>query len=157
VNTRFGNDQNPFVPKIVEAQQAIAARDNCCAYVDTAGAEPLLPSRTHFTATGTLEVGQRFAAALLKLEAANAKQAAADAAIEAKYQALVASLPPAEQAWERTLQENLGGNNIAIDDLFTAITPHLAETQNPGDVHFNGQGYDFLGQTVATSIEQAMK
>lgn len=27
VNTRFGNDQNPFVPKIAEAQQAIAARD----------------------------------------------------------------------------------------------------------------------------------
>lgn len=84
VNTRFGNDRNPFVPKIIEAQQAIAARDHCCAYVDTAGAETLLPSRTHFTAAGTLEVGRRFAAALLKLEAANAKKAATDAAREAK-------------------------------------------------------------------------
>lgn len=31
-----------------------------------------------------------------------------DPATEAKYQELVASLPPAQQAWERTLQENLG-------------------------------------------------
>jgi hypothetical protein len=57
----------------------------------------------------------------------------------------------------RTAAELMARHGIAIDDLFTAITPHLAEMQNPGDVHFNGQGYDFLGQTVATSIEQAMK
>jgi hypothetical protein len=68
VNTRFGNDKNPFVPKVIEAQQALAAKDKRCAYVDTAGAETLLPSRTHFTAAGTLEVGRRFAAALLAVE-----------------------------------------------------------------------------------------
>ncbi|NUQ66489.1 MAG: hypothetical protein HUU20_28845 [Pirellulales bacterium] len=73
VNTRFGNDRNPFVPKIVEAQQAIASTGNCCAYVDTAGAETLPPTHTHFTAAGTLDVGRRFAAALRKLEAANAE------------------------------------------------------------------------------------
>ena len=27
------------------------------------------------------------------------------------------------------------------DDLFTAITPHLAQMQNPNDVHFNAKGY----------------
>ena len=48
-------------------------------------------------------------------------------------------------------------HGIAIDDLFTAITPHLAEMQNPNDVHFNGKGYDFLGQQVAASIRAAMK
>jgi len=39
---------------------------------------------------------------------AAAKKAAADAEIDAKYQALIAKLPPEQQAWERTLQENLG-------------------------------------------------
>ena len=41
---------------------------------------------------------------------AAAKKAAEDAATEAQYQALVATLPPDQQAWERTLQENLGNN-----------------------------------------------
>jgi lysophospholipase L1-like esterase len=39
---------------------------------------------------------------------AAAKKAAADAALDAKYQALVATLPPEQQAWERTLQASLG-------------------------------------------------
>ncbi len=41
---------------------------------------------------------------------------------------------------------------IAIDDLFTIITPRLAALQNPNDVHFNAAGYDFLGRAVAASI-----
>ena len=41
---------------------------------------------------------------------------------------------------------------VAIDDLFTAITPKLATLQNPNDVHFTSAGYDFLGQHVAASI-----
>ncbi len=45
---------------------------------------------------------------------------------------------------------------VAIDDLFTAMTPHLAEFQNPDDVHFNNAGYDFLGSKVAESIEPAL-
>ena len=48
-------------------------------------------------------------------------------------------------------------HGIAIDDLFAAITPRLAELQNPHDVHFTGPGYDFLGQQVAASIEGALK
>ena len=48
-------------------------------------------------------------------------------------------------------------HGIATDDLFTAITPHLAEMQNPNDVHFNAAGYNFLGQQVAHSIEAALK
>ena len=45
---------------------------------------------------------------------AAAKKAAADAEIDAKYQALVAKLPPEQQAWERTLQENLGSFYLPI-------------------------------------------
>ncbi len=48
-------------------------------------------------------------------------------------------------------------HGIATDDLFTAITPHLATLQNPNDVHFNGKGYDFLGQQVGKAIEAALK
>ncbi len=48
-------------------------------------------------------------------------------------------------------------HGIAVDDLFTAITPHLAQMQNPDDVHFNAKGYDFLGQTVAQAIDSALK
>ena len=48
-------------------------------------------------------------------------------------------------------------NGVEIDDLFTFITPHLAETQNPKDVHFNGKGYDMLGKEVAKQIESSLK
>ena len=43
-------------------------------------------------------------------------------------------------------------HGVAIDDLFAFITPHVAQVQNPHDVHFKGQGYDLLGQQVAASI-----
>ena len=45
---------------------------------------------------------------------------------------------------------------VQVDDLYSAITPHLAEMQNPNDVHFNGMGYDFLGAQVAQAIEKAL-
>ncbi|MEO6789084.1 MAG: SGNH/GDSL hydrolase family protein [Chthoniobacteraceae bacterium] len=45
---------------------------------------------------------------------AAAKKAAEDAEIDAKYQALVAKLPPDQQAWERTLQEQLGNFYLPI-------------------------------------------
>ena len=70
VNTRFGNGKNAFMPKVVEAQKEVAAALPRTRYVDTAGAETLPPSHTHFTATGTLEVGRRFAEALLAAEQA---------------------------------------------------------------------------------------
>ena len=48
-------------------------------------------------------------------------------------------------------------HGVATNDLFTAITPHLAEMQNPDDVHFNSDGYTFLGDTVAKAIESQLK
>lgn len=44
-------------------------------------------------------------------------------------------------------------HNIAIDDLFSTITPRLAELQNPNDVHFTGAGNEFLGHQVATFLK----
>lgn len=44
-------------------------------------------------------------------------------------------------------------HGVATDDLFAAITPNLAAMQNPNDVHFNANGYDLLGETVAKAIE----
>jgi lysophospholipase L1-like esterase len=48
-------------------------------------------------------------------------------------------------------------HGVLTDDLFAAVTPRLAELQPPNDVHFNAKGYDFLGETVAASIQQALK
>ena len=45
---------------------------------------------------------------------AAAQKAAADKLVDERYAALVAKLPPAQQAWERTLQENLGGFYLPI-------------------------------------------
>lgn len=52
--------------------------------------------------------------------------------------------------------EVINKHGIAINDLFAAITPHLATMQNPDDVHFNARGYDFLGETVAKAIEEGL-
>jgi len=48
-------------------------------------------------------------------------------------------------------------HGIAVDDLFTFITPHLATVQNPNDVHFNGKGYELLGAQVARSVLATLK
>lgn len=45
---------------------------------------------------------------------------------------------------------------VEIDDLFTFITPHLSEAQNPKDVHFNSKGYDLLGKQVAKQIAASL-
>ncbi|MFC1760795.1 SGNH/GDSL hydrolase family protein [Planctomycetota bacterium] len=45
---------------------------------------------------------------------------------------------------------------IAIDDLYTAIKPHLITMQKPKDVHFKSVGNDFLGQRVAESIQSIL-
>ena len=45
---------------------------------------------------------------------AAAQKAAADKLVDERYAALVAKLPPDQQAWERVLQENLGGFYLPI-------------------------------------------
>ena len=51
--------------------------------------------------------------------------------------------------------ELMARRGIPVDDLFAAITPRLAELQNPRDVHFRPEGYDFLGARVAAAIRAA--
>ncbi|HUT94265.1 MAG TPA: GDSL-type esterase/lipase family protein [Thermoguttaceae bacterium] len=48
-------------------------------------------------------------------------------------------------------------HGVAINDLFTFITPHLSTVQNANDVHFSAQGYDLLGRQIAAAIEAALK
>jgi hypothetical protein len=43
-------------------------------------------------------------------------------------------------------------NGVLTNDLFSAVSPRLAELQNPSDVHFNESGYNFLGHKVADAI-----
>jgi lysophospholipase L1-like esterase len=52
--------------------------------------------------------------------------------------------------------EVMARHRVAIDDLFTFITPRLAEVQPPGDVHFTAAGYDLLGGQVAAAIAAAI-
>jgi lysophospholipase L1-like esterase len=73
VNTRFGNGNNQFMPGVIESQKSVAAKLSRTRYVDTDGAETLPPSHTHFTAQGTLEIGRRYAEALLEVEGAQHK------------------------------------------------------------------------------------
>jgi lysophospholipase L1-like esterase len=44
-------------------------------------------------------------------------------------------------------------HGVAIDDLFGAVTPHVSKLQNPNDVHFNAEGYEFLGKQVASVLQ----
>ncbi|QDT91007.1 SGNH/GDSL hydrolase family protein [Gimesia algae] len=48
-------------------------------------------------------------------------------------------------------------NGVEIDDLYAFILPHLSETQNPKDVHFNSKGYNMLGKQVAKHIEGTLE
>lgn len=50
----------------------------------------------------------------------------------------------------------MAGHGIAIDDLFGAISPRLAELQNPDDCHFSEPGNRFLGETVAKFLESKL-
>lgn len=72
VNTHFGADKNTFIPKIVAAQQALGSKDPRCAYVDTASAT--IANAAHFDTAGTLDIGARFARALLDREAGTSQK-----------------------------------------------------------------------------------
>lgn len=65
-NTKFGDGKVPSIARVVEAQQAMATRDSRCRYVDTSGAT--LANIYHFDAEGMLDVGRRYAEALLQVE-----------------------------------------------------------------------------------------
>jgi hypothetical protein len=70
VNTRFNND-GPDMMALVEAQKAVSKTTPRVRYVDTSGAS--IANTHHFDANGVLEVGKRFADALLKFKKENKK------------------------------------------------------------------------------------
>lgn len=69
INTRFiGLEKiNANVELVIKAQKEFAGKDGVAAYVDTDGVSHA--NAYHYDAAGTLEVGKRFAEALLKIEA----------------------------------------------------------------------------------------
>ena len=78
----------------------------------------------------------------------------------------LAAVPPAKTeptdaaeaaAKKATAAQIMQKHSVATDDLFTAVTPHLETMQNPNDVHFNGTGYEFLGQQVGEAVEDVLK
>lgn len=48
-------------------------------------------------------------------------------------------------------------NHVVIDDLNTAVTPHLEKMQRPMDVHYTPEGSEFLAKLVAASIERQLE
>lgn len=50
----------------------------------------------------------------------------------------------------------MGERGVAIDDLHAVITPHLATTQLPNDVHYTGEGSAILAKAVVASVEGAL-
>jgi len=69
VNTKFkaNPDPNPLVLQVAEAQKQVAETLPRCDYVETSTAT--VANAAHFDAAGTLDVGRRFAEALLAAEA----------------------------------------------------------------------------------------
>ncbi|MEP3477636.1 MAG: SGNH/GDSL hydrolase family protein [Fuerstiella sp.] len=47
-------------------------------------------------------------------------------------------------------------NHIPVNDLFAAIEPKLESMQRPVNVHFNGDGSQFLAKQVIKSLEAAL-
>ncbi|HEY2574634.1 MAG TPA: SGNH/GDSL hydrolase family protein, partial [Verrucomicrobiaceae bacterium] len=47
-------------------------------------------------------------------------------------------------------------NGVKIDDLNALITPELAKYQLPENVHYHGEGYEFMAKQVAAEIEAVL-
>jgi len=58
-------------------------------------------------------------------------------------------IPVYNKVAEKVMKEE----GVVINDLNAWITPKLAEYQNPKDVHYKAQGYEYLAKQVVTAIE----
>lgn len=58
-------------------------------------------------------------------------------------------IPVYNKVAEKVMKEE----GVVIEDLNAWITPKLAEYQNPKDVHYKPQGYEYLAKQVVTAIE----
>jgi hypothetical protein len=70
VNVHFHEGKNKFMPDIIAAQKQVGRELSDCRYVDTSGVG--LANQVHFDSHGTIEVGKRFASALLAMESNHA-------------------------------------------------------------------------------------
>ncbi len=111
----------------------------------------------HDRATKPADYEQRLAEIVTRLKATGAKV----------MWASTTPIPPDTKdgpaAAEAIVEKNqiaaalMARQGVAVDDLFTFITPHLAKVQNPQDVHFSNEGYELLGQQVAAAVGGLLK
>lgn len=62
-----------------------------------------------------------------------------------------------EVGYNRVAVKVMEENHIPIDDLHNVAEKNLSKIQHPNNVHFTEQGYQELTQSVAASIESALK
>jgi lysophospholipase L1-like esterase len=67
------------------------------------------------------------------------------------------SMPAAIVERNRIAAAVMKNHDIAIDDLFSTLTPHVDRVMKPDDVHPNAEGYELLGKQVAAAIEAAIE
>jgi acyl-CoA thioesterase-1 len=60
-------------------------------------------------------------------------------------------------AYNKNALEIMKSENIKINDLYTAILPHLEKLQKKVNVHFSSEGSVFLAKLTAKSISEALK
>ena len=74
----------------------------------------------------------------------------------------IPDMPDGKQTAKSIVERNAAATalttklGVQTDDLFAAITPHLAKLQNPNDVHFSEEGSRFLGEQVAAFLEKSI-
>ncbi len=57
------------------------------------------------------------------------------------------------EEYNAVAQKVMAVNGVAINDLNTAIAPHVAKMQRPNDVHFTDEGSALLAKQVAQAIQ----
>jgi len=62
-----------------------------------------------------------------------------------------------EKQYNAVAAKVMEDNGIAINDLHSYMLPRFSELQIPDDLHYKQEGYTFLAQRVAKSIEAALK
>ena len=56
-------------------------------------------------------------------------------------------------AYNEIARRVMHDNGIPIDDLYTLMLPHLAEWQQPANVHFKPEGYEALAGWVVKAVQ----
>lgn len=65
--------------------------------------------------------------------------------------------PDDVERYNKIAEQIMAENGVAIDDLYAAALPKLADLQLPHNVHFSKEGSAELAKHVASSIELALR